>query len=131
MDEADLTQLKLTQHFEFDSAQKSLPRHKKGGTFLKGPIPENWLKQAAQLPGKAFQVAVALWYWAGMKGARVVTLSQKLLRTWGVERNACYRALAALEKVKLISVERHRGRNPVVTILGVEEGDKGSNGKVC
>ena len=130
MDEIDLVKLKIPRSIEFGNEQKLLPRHRKGEKFLKGPIPENWLAQAARLRGKAFQVAMALWFLAGMKGEAVVTLSQKVLRAWCIERNACYRGLAALEKVKLISVERHRGRNPVITILDAVEGavDGGGHG---
>jgi hypothetical protein len=98
---------------------ESLPRHKHGEKFLKGPIPENWLAQAAQQPGKAFHVAIAIWFRAGIARKRKTELSQKTLRGWGIKRNSAYRALAALEKVNLISVERHRGRNPVVTILAI------------
>ena len=78
MDEIDLLKLKLPQSIEFGNEQKLLPRHGKGEKFLKGPIPENWLAQAARLPGKAFHVGIVLWFLAGMKGEAVVTLSQKV-----------------------------------------------------
>lgn len=95
-----------------------LPRHKPGETFLKGPIPLPWLYQAGQQPGKALHVAIALWFLAGVKRSHKVALSGALLRRLGVARHAGYRGLGALETAGLDSVERHSGRNPLVTILG-------------
>ena len=120
MDELDLSKLKYIKTVGVDSASR-LPRHKTGEKFLKGPIPEVWLAQAAHLPGKAFVVSIALWFFAGMARKPIIKLSQKLLRSWGVKRKAVYRALIALENAKLISVVRHDGRTPIVTILAVEE----------
>jgi hypothetical protein len=97
---------------------KKLPRHEPGQKFLKGPIPLNWLSLAASQPGKALHVALALWFWAGMKRSRQVTLSMSWLRaTLGVDRHSGYRGLAALEVIGLVSVVRHQGRKPIVTLL--------------
>jgi hypothetical protein len=93
------------------------PRHKPGEKFLKGPIPWKWLMLAAQQPGRAFHVAIALWFLAGIKQERTVGLSNKLMKDFGVDRHAKYRGLHALEVVGLVSVERRGGRSPVVTIL--------------
>jgi hypothetical protein len=35
------------------------------GRFLRGPVPLEWLQQAAQLPGRAFHAGVALWFLEG------------------------------------------------------------------
>ena len=96
-----------------------LPRHKPGEKFLKGPIPWNWLAQAVSQPGKALHVAIALWFLAGVKRTRTVPLSGSVLDELGVSRYSGYRALTALEHAGLVRVERHRGRNPIVTILEV------------
>ncbi|HKF94008.1 MAG TPA: hypothetical protein VKB96_05275 [Gammaproteobacteria bacterium] len=93
------------------------PRHKPGEKFLKGPVPLTWLASAAQLPGKALHVSVVLWFFAGLKKTRIVSLPNKTLRLFGVSRNAKYRALGALEKAGLVVVERPPGRNPLVTLL--------------
>ena len=82
-----------------------------------GPIPYKWLCVAGALPGQALQVAMALWFLAGMKKVATVALSNAVLRDFGVSRYAGYRGLAALEAAGLVSVVRHRGRNPIVTIL--------------
>ena len=93
------------------------PRHKPGERFLKGPIPRRWLERAAQQPGKALHVAVELWFWAGIKNSREVSLSISKMSVLGVKRDAGYRGLAALEETGLVSVVRHRGRKPIVTLL--------------
>lgn len=98
---------------------KSLPRHKNGGKFLKGPIPWDWLSMASKVSGrgKALHIAIVLWFLAGMNKKAMVTLSGKVLKDLGVKRNAAYRGLNALERAGLVSVIRHNGRSPIVTIL--------------
>ena len=128
MYDIDLNKFKYTKTVKVNNTRE-LPRHKNGEKFLKGPIPERWLAQAARLPGKTFVVAINLWLLAGIKKKSTVKLSQKLLRSWGVDRFACYRALAALESANLISVERHHGGTPTITILAVDEGVELTNAK--
>jgi hypothetical protein len=87
-----------------------------GKMFIKGPIPLGWITKAAGVEGKTLHVAIALWFLAGLKRSRTVALSQSALRLFGVSRQAGYRALFRLEGAGLVSVERHQGRNPIVTI---------------
>jgi hypothetical protein len=62
-------------------------------------------------------VALALWFKAGTsKGNKPIKVTSKLLERFGVNRKAGYRGLAALESVGLVSVDRHCGRCPRVTI---------------
>ena len=89
--------------------------------FLEGPIPLIWFIKAAKLPGKALHVALALWYLAGLENSGEVYLSNRLINIFGVERHAGYRALKALEGAGLVSVQRHQGLSPRVTILEVRE----------
>lgn len=93
------------------------PRHKAGEQFLKGPIPLRWLCSAARQPGKALHVGIALWFLAGMKRNRTVTLTNVLLGRFGVDRSAKSRGLRSLEVVGLVSIHRKPNRNPQVTIL--------------
>ena len=97
------------------------PRIKRGGRFLSGQIPWNWLSACACLPGKALHVGIALWLWRGIKKSYRVKLSVKGLEELGVSRHAAYRALKVIEERGLASVERHRGRSPRVTLLDVPE----------
>ena len=105
-----------------DLPSKLPPRHKRGEKFLKGPIPWNWLCKAAQLCGKALQVAIAIWFLAGIHKRREVKLSGAAVTDLGVSRYACYRSLKLLEGAGLISVQRGSGRKAIVTILGLSEG---------
>lgn len=117
-------QLRLNAHAPaLSRPSRRAPRHKAGHKFLKGPIPLNWLSAAAVQPGKALHVALGLWFWVGVKKSCEVALSMSWLgTTCGVNRYSGYRGLAALEKVGLVSVVRHRGRKPLVTVLEVSDG---------
>ena len=95
--------------------QKTSYKRKKG--FIKGPIPLGWIMKAAGVEGKTLHVAITLWFLVGLKRSHEVPLSHSTLRLFGVSRQASYRALKRLETVGLVSVDRHRGRNPIVTIL--------------
>jgi hypothetical protein len=119
IDDIQISNLKLATEVRDKKEPRYLPHHKPGENFLKGPVPQDWLACAAKQPGKAFHVGVAIWFQAGIVRSRKVKLSHKALRNWGIKRNTAYRAIAALEKAKLISVDRHRGRNPVVIILAI------------
>jgi hypothetical protein len=121
MDTIDPKKLSLPGGSRATPPSKKPPRHKAGEKFLRGPIPWNWLAQAARLPGKASQVAITVWFLAGIKDRRTVALSGSVLEDLGVDRFAKYRGLEALEKAGLVSVSRHPGRNPMVTILNLEE----------
>ncbi len=103
-------------------------RRRPQGRFLKGPIPLAWLRAAAQLPGKALHVGVALWFLVGVSGSSTVPLQPSLLRQFGVDRHAGYRAVHALEGAALVQVRRHRGRAPMVTVVGGPGGGPGVSG---
>ena len=97
-----------------------IPRHKVGQKFLKGPIPLDWLSLAATQPGKTLHVALALWFWVGLRKSCEVALSMAWLRkTFGMNRYAGYRGLAMLERAGLVSVVRHQGRKSLVTLLDI------------
>jgi hypothetical protein len=106
------------------------PRHKPGVKFFAGPVPWDWLSTAANLPGRAMHVAIALWFLKSVKYSDTVALSGKLLRELGVERQAGYRGLKALENAGLVSCTRAPGRLPVVTIIltSVKSNGNGNEG---
>ena len=105
--------------------QTKVPRqHKPGEKFLKGPVPLNWLTRAGQLPGKSLHVGIVLWFLAGLSGKRTVALPNGVLRLFGVDRHAKYRALQCLKQADLIKREQHDGRSPLVTLLAVGEVDE-------
>lgn len=92
---------------------------RKGEKFFIGPIPWKWLCQASRLPGRGFNVAVGVWHLARLNKGRTFTLSQKIMRELGLNRNAVYHGLDELEGEGLIKANRHRGRNSIITILGI------------
>lgn len=87
------------------------------GGFLRGPVALDWLQKAAKLPGRAMHVGVALWYLDGFQRAGTVRLKPSVLRNFGVNRHASYRALNELEAAGLVSVVHKRGAAPMVTLL--------------
>ena len=121
MEPIDPKKLSLPGGYRAPPPSKKPPRHKAGEKFLKGPIPWKWLAQAARLPGKAFHVAIVVWFLAGIKSRRTIALSGSALRGLGVSRHSGYRGLKALEEAGLVKVSRHVGRNSMVTILDLEE----------
>jgi hypothetical protein len=126
MQPIDLEQFKVKHGGELMPAKsKRPPRHKAGEWFLKGPIPGEWLHRAAMLPGRALHVALAVWYAAGVGKCNQVRLTKNHLTRFGVKYDAGRRGLFALERVGLVTVDRHPGRCPIVTIL------EGPSGNVC
>ena len=100
----------------FEKPQLSVPRHRGGELFVRGPIPWAWLTAAARLPGRALHVGIVLWLESGLRTSAVVALSQQRLRDLGVDRYAGYRGLSKLEQADLVDVQRHPGRLSVVTL---------------
>lgn len=100
----------------------TVPRHRSGERFLKGPIPMNWLDQAALLPGRALHVALQLWFYAGIRSSAVVPFSgSRLARELGIGRATVARALAALQQRGLVEVQVRLGRKLRVTLLAAPE----------
>ena len=101
--------------------KEKAPHHKPGDYFLRGPIPLDWLSAASRASGQGsgLKVAIAIWYLSGLNHqAKTVKWNSSVMRAFGIERHSAYRGLRTLEKAGLVSVERHPGRTPVVTILG-------------
>jgi Fe2+ or Zn2+ uptake regulation protein len=78
---------------------------------------------AASLAGqKTSAVGVFIWYMAGLKKTKQrLKICAKPMQAYGLSAKSVYRGIARLEEAGLISVERHRGRCPLVTIL--EQGE--------
>jgi len=65
---------------------------------------------------------LALWFLAGLKNVRTVSLSNTLAEQFAVDRSSKYRALCWLEDAGLISVQRKVGRAPIVTLNDARTG---------
>jgi len=81
--------------------------------FIKGPIPLLWLQRAAVIPGKALNVALAIWFVGGLCRSKTFSFKRSVAAGLGVSPDATYDALTKLEGAGLIRVARHRGRSPV------------------
>lgn len=104
-------------HFRPSQGQLVEPDRQRQDGFIKGPLPLTWMTQAAQMPGKTLQVALALWYLCGHQKRDCVKLTAKTASLFGLSRDAKYDAVARLEAAGLIEVLRLPGRSPVVTVL--------------
>jgi hypothetical protein len=88
------------------------------GEFIKA-IPLQWLTPAAASPGKTLAVALAVWFQFGRSKGRPFKLTSAILKRFSVSRKASYHGLKELEKIGLITVQRQKGKNPIVTVLDV------------
>ncbi len=115
----ELENMKLDPAIEWPARPpKRRSRQKRRGEFLQGPISWAWLCRAGQLGGKTLGVALTLQHLASLERKRSVKWRPVKAREMGIGRRASYSGLESLENVGLIEVERHRGRCPLVTILG-------------
>jgi hypothetical protein len=93
------------------------PNGRRKGRFLRGPVPLDWLEVAAGCGGKSMAVAVLLWFRRGLTGSPEVNVGRSLRDRFAIPRTTFRRALASLERAGLVTVERHRGRSPRITLL--------------
>ena len=100
------------------------PRHRRGGLFLKGPVPLAWLTAAGRLPHRALQTGVLLWFEAGCHRHRVVTFCLARGRVMGMGEQTTRRALHQLAAAGLVSISRKPGRGLEVTILDAPEAEE-------
>jgi DNA-binding transcriptional ArsR family regulator len=117
----DPARLGLPQSQSWSPPPRKMPRHRRGDLFLKGPVPWNWLKAAARLPGSALAVGILAWHLVGFQKNGPVRITAAKASELGVSPRAVRRGLAALEKSGLVKVDRHRGRGPDVTVLAAPE----------
>jgi hypothetical protein len=103
--------------------RKRLPRHRPRNWFFKGPVPGDWLQRAAALPGRALHVGLAVRHAMALQRSEHARLTSKLLEQFGVKPDAGSRGLAALEQAGLVTVVRHSGRCPMVSIVICQQAD--------
>ena len=89
----------------------------KKSLFLKGPIPLNWLRVAADLPGKALNVALAIRWHHDMAGGKPIKISKKAMDLFGFSADACRDALRRLEGAGLVEVTRLPGQKPLIKLV--------------
>ena len=102
---------------EYSRKRRREHQKRKQAEFLAGPIPVAWITRAAALRGGALAVALAIYFKAGCERSTAeLSICPTLLERFHVKRLAGYRALNALEQAGLVSVVKHHGRCPLVTI---------------
>ncbi len=114
------------KRLQIDPASGSLAESPKKVPFLRGPIPLAWLAEAAKLPGKTINVAIAIWWHHGMAGGKPFKLTKMVLNSLNVGRDAATAGLNNLEQAGLIKVERKQGQRHSISVLnalGIEKRD--------
>ncbi len=81
-------------------------------------IPLPWIQQASRLPGKSLHVGIVLWYLSGVSKSLTVKLTRSWLSRFGLHHETGRRGLHALERAKLVHVERSGKKSPCVTLVG-------------
>ncbi len=90
-----------------------------GEKYLWGAIPLEWLIRAAALKGRTLEVAIVIWWMAGMDNCDTVLVPDKQLEQMGVDSSAKSRALTALENAGLLKKMSSPGQLARVRILPV------------
>lgn len=81
-----------------------------------------WLERAAQIPGRSFNLAACLLWAAALARATKVSIDQRLVRRYGMSRDASYEALKRLEEAGLVQASRVNGSHTSVTLIGLNGG---------
>ena len=113
LDDADIP----VRRMRHNPLSGGLEESKKSELFLKGPVPLSWLSKASLLPGKSFNVGLALWWLEGMAKGKPHKLTGSVIGHFGVKRDASRDALRRMEQAGLVRVERNPGSCPLVSIL--------------
>lgn len=82
-------------------------------------LPWRLFEAAAPLLGKALAVYMVVWREGFMQASPIVTVTSTTLRRYGITRHEKALALTRLEAKGLITVTRHRGKNPQITVLAL------------
>jgi len=85
---------------------KPIKRQSKAQEPYVRTIPLSWICQATGLPGKALAVGLVIWYFSGVTKSKTVKLTRLRLSHFGLLPETSRRGLRALEKAKLVDVER-------------------------
>lgn len=85
--------------------------------FLKGPIPLDWLTAAAQLPGKAINVGITLWWLDGMSKTGILKLTRQAQLALNISKDAERDGLRRLQKAGLIELTTRSGQRHSIRIV--------------
>ena len=83
-------------------------------------VPWVWLDRLkVSNRGSTYRLAMFLIYEYWRNGGRPIRLSNGMLTSAGITRRSKDRALQELERFKLIKVERHPRKSPLVTVMAI------------
>lgn len=99
----------------FDGERGDYVPHVRKDRFVRS-IPYAWVHRCSRLGGKTTQVALALWFLAGVKQSMNFKLTQEAVDLAGCSRSALDHGLRQMEQAGLIEVLRRRGVRPQITI---------------
>ena len=102
-----------------DSFKDRAPRYSRASKLYVQRLDLDWIQTAAQLPGKAVQVALALWFYRHIEKNVVIQPTGKKAAEFGVYRKSKIAALRRLEEAGLVEVSFKDRRSPRVTICGL------------
>ena len=106
------------EHLTFEADLGVFIKQERKPRFIR-PIPFAWLHKCNRLGGKTTQVALALWFLAGVKQSMYFKLTQEAVDLAGCSRSALDHGLVELEKAGLIETERRRGARPQIRIIEI------------
>lgn len=109
------------KRLRLDFGTGKLVSNPKKKLFLRGPVPMDWLSQAAELPGKTLNVALAIWWLNGMTQSEYFKLTRKSLNLLCIKRDAASISLKRLEGAGLIKVQRKVGQRPIISIVQLQD----------
>jgi hypothetical protein len=80
-------------------------------------VPFSWIDRLKGAHGQTYRVALILLYLDWKAQGSPVRLANGMLEIDGVSRQSKWRALADLERLGLITVERRGGKSPLVRLI--------------
>jgi len=89
---------------------------RRAGRFLRGPIPLSWVR--AHIRSPADRLLLVLIAHSDMRQSLEIKITDDILKDAGIDhRKVAYRALDGLEANGSLSLQRHKGRRPIVNLL--------------
>ena len=110
----DLKSLELSPEI-LTSATPAKKLKKKRETFIRTPF--SWWEKLSEHQGQTLAVALYIIHLDWKAQGRPVKLTNGALNSYGISRRAKWRALAELERLDLISIERRPRKSPIIRIL--------------
>ena len=103
---------------------------RKYAAYLRGPLPEGWLKKAQFLDGAALVFGLMMWQKSYLlqlwgkdgqaKESEEMYFTDRELKEWGTSRAARDRALVKMVEEGLVKVTRQNGKSPRIQIVDQE-----------